>query len=114
MGSEFFTGNLLSFTYGLFSRKLSYLGTLKVIGISLVGNYAGLFGTLRWMYLLVAGTVLCALALWGMGTFEPSAHIISDHVAAKVNTNFGVNLLKAIPGGMLVCVGASSSLSHCL
>jgi len=91
LGGELFTGNTMIMTIGLISKRITILEVLVSWFVSYFGNFAG--------------TVVGAVAFWGMGTLasDPWHGYLSSLVMGKVNANFGVNLLKAIPANFLVC-----------
>lgn len=91
LGGELFTGNTMVMSLGILTKRTGWKDLVISWVISFFGNWAG--------------CVLGAVAFWGMGTLaqDPYHAYLSTVVMPKVNNNFGVNLLKAIPCNILVC-----------
>ncbi|MCX7711301.1 MAG: formate/nitrite transporter family protein [Clostridia bacterium] len=96
-GSELFTGNNMTMVIGNLSKKVSWLDTLKVWGVSFLGNLIG--------SLLLALTMIYT----GLILKSPLKEFILSASADKMNAPFSELFFRGILCNMLVCLAIWTS-----
>lgn len=99
-GAELFTGNIMFYTVGLLTRKVSFFATLRNWLVVWTFNF---FGSLSVAYLLAYLTELLL----------PSPYLgyVQGLTAAKINVGWGIQLLRGIGANILVCLATLASVA---
>lgn len=96
-GSELFTGNNLIMTVGALDKKVTWIDTLKVWGLSYFGNFIGSF---------IVGGLFVLTKISGTATGD----FILKVASSKMNDAFFPLLAKGILCNILVCLAVLSAV----
>ncbi|CAD2086267.1 formate-nitrite transporter, putative [Plasmodium vinckei lentum] len=105
-GSDLFTGNTLAVTIALLQKKVKLLSYIRVMTISLLGNYIG-------------AVSFAFIVSYGSGAFHPQSNIEKNHIyeflnaiaMKKVHHTFSECISLAIGCNIFVCLAVYFVLS---
>ncbi len=99
-GAELFTGNIMFYIVGLLCRKVSLFATVRNWIVVWIFNF---FGSLATAYLLAYLTDLLLP--------QPYLAYLQAATVAKINVNWGIQVLRGVGANILVCLASLVSVA---